>query len=91
MVRYLHAFHGVVDTTWWTKLFYCMTLEALSALPDFVLGDVDKIKLWAFSGVALCERYVRLVFSRCPLAAWCAGLRWGVERTDFEAFMSAVH
>jgi serine/threonine protein kinase len=94
VTHYLHAFHGVVDTTWWTKLFYCMSLDALSALPGFLLSDVIKIKLWAFSGVTICERFVRSVFSKCMThehLVWCSGLRWGVDCVDFAAFVSAVH
>jgi serine/threonine protein kinase len=88
VLQYVHAFHGVVDTTWWTKLFYCMSIEALSAKSGFVLGDVVKIKLWNFSSVALCEQYVRSVFSHCPMdEGWCARHQWGADRVSFASFM----
>ena len=89
-MQYLHHFHGVVDTTWWTKLFYCMAVDALSALPNFCLTDIIKIKLWTFSGLNVCERYVRGVFLNCldeDHLLWCSGHRWGAGRVDFASFV----
>lgn len=88
VLQYIDSFHGVVDTTWWTKLFYCMAINALSTLPSFAMTDVIKIKLWAFSGVEVCERHVRDVFRNCKdHVLWCSGHRWGVDRTEFAEFI----
>jgi serine/threonine protein kinase len=90
VLQYIHHFHEVVDTTWWTKLFYCMTVDALSALHGFVLTDIVKIKLWTFSGVDVCERYVRSVFANCMNEEhlhWCSAHRWGVQRIEFAGWV----
>jgi serine/threonine protein kinase len=90
VMQYLHHFHGVVDTTWWTKLFYCMAVDALSALPNFCLTDIIKLKLWAFSGVNVCERHVRGIFLNClseEHLLWCSRHQWGVGRVDFASFI----
>jgi serine/threonine protein kinase len=90
VLNYIHHFHGVVDTTWWTKLFYCMAISTLCALPGFALSDTVKLKLWSFSGVEICERYVRLIFSKCQSREhlqWCYRHPWGANQVDFAEFV----
>jgi hypothetical protein len=90
VLQYIHYFHGTVDTTWWTKLFYCMAVDAVAGMPYFVLTDTMKIKLWTFSGIQECESFVRNTLQRCmsmDLLDWCVERRWGVERLSFASFV----
>jgi serine/threonine protein kinase len=92
VLQYIHHFHGMVDTTWWTKLFYCVTVHELSALSYFRLEDMIKVKLWLFSAVRVCERYILGVLVRCmdeELFQWCSARKWGEEQTDFTRFLDA--
>lgn len=95
VLHFIHCLHCVVDTTWWTKLFYCMTLAEISKLRTIVLDDIVKIKLWSFSSISICELHVQKVFSRCSmdsdLIVWCLARRWGCGNgCCFSAFM-ALH
>jgi serine/threonine protein kinase len=90
VLQYIHYFHGTVDTTWWTKLFYSMAVEAVSEMPYFVLSDTMKIKLWTFSGISDCESFVRNTLQRCmsmDLLKWCMEHRWGGSQLDFVVFI----
>ncbi len=100
VLQSIHRFHGTVDTTWWTKLFYCMTIDELSKLRYFALkeeghhhnNDIVKIKLWTFSSVHACEHHVRNVLVRCmveneDLLGWCLARRWGHDSACFAEFI----
>ena len=92
VLQYICHFHGMVDTTWWTKLFYCMTIHELSSLRYFGLEDIIKVKLWMFSSVRVCERYIRGVLVRCmdeDLFQWCSARKWGEDPTDFGDFFDS--
>lgn len=91
VLHFIHLFHGVVDTTWWTKLFYCMAIDQLSRQRYFGLTDVIKIKLWIFSRVDICRYYVINVLSRCmndDLLVWCMARQWGHNQTGFTLFIN---
>jgi hypothetical protein len=90
VLQYMHFFHGTVDTTWWTKLFYCMAIEAVAGLPYFLLTDTMKIKLWTFSSIVECEPFVRNALRKCTLDVWCVERRWGADHLDFTAFMRVI-
>jgi serine/threonine protein kinase len=90
VLQYMHFFHGTVDTTWWTKLFYCMAIEAVAGLPYFLLTDTMKIKLWTFSSIVECEPLVRSALRKCALDVWCVERRWGQGKLDCAAFMRAI-
>ena len=93
VLPYIHHFHGMVDTTWWTKLFYCVTIHELSALRYFRLEDMIKVKLWLFSCGRVCEPYVRGVLVRCmdeELFQWCSARKWGEEQTDITRFLDVA-
>lgn len=90
VLHYLHFFHGTVDTTWWTKLFYSMAIEAVAGLPYFLLTDTMKIKLWTFSSIVECEPFVRSALQKCTLDVWCVERRWGADHLDFTAFMRVI-
>jgi hypothetical protein len=92
VLQHIHRFHVMVDTTWWTKLLYCMTIDELSRLRYFGLTDIVKIKLWTFSCIRVCAPHVRAVLMRCmddDLHVWCLVRRWGQDQMHFLQFMSS--
>ena len=92
-MQFIHLFHGMVDTTQWTKLFYCMAIDTLSTLQYFSLTDMIKIKLWTFSSVVVCEARVRDILSRSmteEIFEWCSSLQpWGSDLGDFVSFIDS--
>jgi serine/threonine protein kinase len=90
VLQHIHHFHATVDTDWCTKLFYCMAVSTLVALPYFKLTDVMKLKLWAFSVDSTCRDHVQNTLRKCMTAElfdWCSALQWGVGQTDFLSFI----
>ena len=90
VLQHIHHFHATVDTTWWTKLLYCMTIGTLAELPYFGLTDTMKIKLWMFSGVPTCERHVRSILWRhmtSELCQWGSEHQWGQNQVQFAQYM----
>ncbi len=94
VLQHIHHFHATVDTTWWTKRLYCMSLEALAELSCFGLTDIMKIKLWLFSSVPVCECHVRSILSRCmtpELFQWGSEHLWGQEQVQFARYTGVFH
>ena len=91
----IRHFNGLSNSSWMTKLLYCMIIDIVSKLDCFrSSSSLDESIAWNlcdYSTVIACETRIRNTLSRCLtcdlLQLCCSMPEWGAGRVDFNTFI----